>query len=49
MFFCHSKPQSRSYQGKTTYTETKQMGNSTNLAEKIEHDTPPKKNKKPVS
>ena len=33
----HSEPQSCIYSCKTTYMETKQMGNSTNLAGKIEH------------
>ena len=33
----HSKTQSCIYPCKTTYTETKQMGNCTNLAGKIEH------------
>ena len=41
MFFIiikfQSEPQSCIYSCKTTYTETKQMGNSTNLAGKIEH------------
>ena len=33
----YSEPQSYMYPRKTTYTGTKQIGNSTNLAEKIEH------------
>ena len=33
----HSQPQSCIYPCRTTYMETKQMGNSTNLAGKIEH------------
>ena len=33
----HSEPQSSIYPCKTTYTETKQMGNSTNLVGKTEY------------
>ena len=33
----HFEPQSCIYPCRTTYMETKQMGNSTNLAGKIEH------------
>ena len=33
----HCEPQSCIYPCKTTYMETKQMGNSTNLAGKLEH------------
>ena len=33
----HSEPQSSIFPCKTTRTETKQMGNSTNLAGKIEY------------